>query len=311
MTMPGDHNPLHDDGFCRSPGSVEARRRRLENHLLRRDVEAVFDREADIVARARVEHAAAADPALADEIERTRRVIARLAEVPPAPDLSGRILRELHSQTPFLDRRGRRRVRAGRVAVAGLALALVGGVVASYRIWPGWSLVPDQAPIGAVVDSARADATTGVSNLVSALDSINGLFATNETLAAARSPFVYDESRSGRLSMGSLTLGDLNRRPVNFDHSMPRTSSPSGGFSASSFRVADSDAGEQVRGPRGLAWSINPEAFERSRPVAKRVQVPFDPVRAGEFGLLWGPEEDPEDVPWSLPPAPPAGPGAH
>jgi hypothetical protein len=274
--------------------------------MLRRDVEALLDRAADTHARERVERAAAQDPALADEIERTRRVIARLAEPLECPDFSGKVMRALDRETPFLDRRGRRRVRIGRIAVASTAFLLVAGVVASYRIWPGWSMSSEPAPIAAVVDSARADASTGVSNLVSAINSINDkVFSSTETFVASKPMPSVSIAAGQRLVSGPLTMGDTSKyaAPVVLDPSSAG-SQPSGSFTANTFRV-DSAGEARIRMASGMVWRVAGDVMARPRPLASGVPVPFHPERGMAFTSLWESEWEPEELMMPVPPPPP------
>lgn len=104
-----------------------------------------------------------------DSIHQIAEQLRQSADV-PAPDLTSSILAQVDAQRPFLDRRTRRMLWAGRAAL-GLSVALVAlGVALTHRWAPeAVEVVSRPAPLSNVVETVRTEATERLGDLRNAV----------------------------------------------------------------------------------------------------------------------------------------------
>lgn len=101
------------------------------------------------------------------EVARMQRAISLLREPIESPDVSARVLSEVHRRRRFIPESLRRFVTAGRLAAAGVALAGVLGLFVVERVSPGsLRLYPRSRPVSDVVARTTQEAARGVSSLV-------------------------------------------------------------------------------------------------------------------------------------------------
>jgi hypothetical protein len=145
---------------------TSARDRRHAEPLSDEVVNAFFDRELTDGASEVFFSKLRSDLPRCAEVARMQRAISLLREPIEAPDVSARVLAEVHRRRRFIPESLRRFVTAGRLAAAGVALAGVLGLFVVERVSPGaLRLSPRPRPVSEVVQHAAQDAVQGVSGL--------------------------------------------------------------------------------------------------------------------------------------------------
>ncbi len=183
-------------------------------------VDRLFDRELSEAERRAVIAAAARDPEAARELASTSDAIRRLREMPPAPDVSERVLDRVHTRRGFVGRRRRRRARQQRLAMAAVLVMALGSVAVLHRLAPETARNPSQPrpaePVAelerAVRDAPRAMAQT-LKDATRAASS--AAFAPRETSIAGS---IDDSSVRDRYTMTAATPAPSSRvRDVSSD----------------------------------------------------------------------------------------------
>ncbi len=154
--------------------SREARSHRVMDEW----VDAYFDRSLTEGSRELLMSSIQQDPGRCEQVARMQRMISMLRQPlgesgqPAMRDQTGDILARLEKGRGFVTARGRRRVRQGRLAVAGgvLTACLALGLV--WRAWPGLSLVPKPTPMSAVVSESSQAATQTLTRINDAVRSL-------------------------------------------------------------------------------------------------------------------------------------------
>jgi hypothetical protein len=308
----------------RAEAQAAARRRKLDRLLLERDIDAVLDRDADEHTEQRVNAALQLDAALRHDFNATRDVIARLANPPRTPDLSSRILRSMERTHPFVEARGRRRVRTLRWASAAAAacVLLVGAL--TMRVWSNsiTNAAADLAMMKHAESKSRSAASVGSRFFA------GGSFADAASQNAAYSSYVPAgtlisltpraitgpriasrdaalSSNAGRLlvASGPLSLGDTSRHETplwraNGETQLARDQAGSGALMAAGdgSNATSAPLGSRValRDRDGTIWTVSPSLLNRTPANASRTQamgmlpgpgiVPAAPAR---FSPLW------------------------
>lgn len=149
-------------------------------------VDEYFDGALDGRARDSLERARRRNAQVRGELNGIAYAVSCLSSEPSARDFTGDILQRVERERPFVPEPTRRRVVAGRLVAAALALALVGGVVLIHRAFPGaLTLRGKPEPLSAVVAAGASDARAGLVNLRSAFTPVRRPFALSVPAPAA------------------------------------------------------------------------------------------------------------------------------
>jgi len=126
------------------------------------------------------------DPRSLDELIEARRMLEMLREPVVAPDLTDRVLAGVERRRGFLSTRLRRRVRAGRAAVAASVLLGLFGLAVAHRLDPGlFRLHSTSTPVADLGAAVRADSLESRQRLV---DAVRGLASVGGTDAGDPMP---------------------------------------------------------------------------------------------------------------------------
>lgn len=252
-------------------------------------VNAVLDAESrgDPKLAKQLRAAGAAMPGFARALQAAREAASAMAVLPQAPDFGPSVLLELEHRGVLRTRARKRRISAGRVALATGALVAFAFAMVMQRVAP--PALPQGAPVSELVTTAEADFATSVESLGDAM------LAMRETLFEPVGTLVTS-STAARPSLG-LELGNtdayevrsaggLARAPTRLalisvpgvpDRSLPPITPAPG------HRIADAGASLLVPAPMVLAT---------------RATVPATlPKAPGEVWLLW------DGSGWSTPPS--------
>lgn len=162
-------------------------------------VDEYFDGALDGRSLDSLERARRRDSQVRGELNGIAFAVSCLSSEPSARDLTGDILQRVERERPFVPEPTRRRVVAGRLVAAALALALVGGVVLFHRAFPGaLTLRNKPEPLSAVVAAGASDARAGLDNLRSALTPVRAPFALSAPAPTADPAHRRPESLSLR-----------------------------------------------------------------------------------------------------------------
>lgn len=244
---------------------------RLVNRVLDAEADGALHHARDLAAKAN-----AADPSFDAALRRTREAVGELTLLPSSPDVSARVLARVDLARPFTPRRVRRRVTAGRLAMATGALATFAAAMFIERAAAPVAQPPAAAPVSGLVTQAQADFACSIRSLADAADELReGVFAPVGTLIAAR----HAGAKGEALTLGNAdiydTPGSLGSHrptlrlamvsvPINPAEPIPADRVPSR-------RVAGSEAAHQpvsVLIPAPITASVGPSPAVRAWDVA-------------------------------------------
>jgi len=152
---------------------TNSRNRHPEGSLTDEMVDAFFDRELTDGASEVFFSRLRSDLPRCAEVARMQRAISLLREPVDSPDVSARVLAEVHRRRRFIPDSLRRFVTAGRLAAAGVALAGVLGLFVVERVAPGsLRLSPRSRPVSDVVARTAQDAMQGVPSLAGGMKTV-------------------------------------------------------------------------------------------------------------------------------------------
>lgn len=168
-------------------------------------VDQFFDRELDEGSRERLFTMLRDDLPRCAEVAKTQRLISMLREPVEAPDLTDRILGRMERRRAFLPGRLRAFVKAGRLAAAACVLIGILAVAMVGRYRPeALRLVSVPQPLSGVIESSRADATTGAKHLADAIVVLNGQGTERPNANPARRGVVVTGLTPGKTSVFTL-----------------------------------------------------------------------------------------------------------
>lgn len=168
---PGDTNGKHAKG---ADDSRESKSPRIMDEW----IDAYFDRSLTEGSSELLMASLREDAGRCETVARTQRMIAMLKQplaesgLPEMRDQTADIMARIAKGRGFVNARGRRRVRQGRLAVAGGVLTACLALGLIWRAWPGLSLVPRSMPMSAVVNQSSQAATQTLSRINDAVRSM-------------------------------------------------------------------------------------------------------------------------------------------
>ena len=196
---------------------IPDRQIQVERSRLERLLHARLDGEISRAEAEELSELAARHPLFASEVRRTRLNLDHLVLLPPSPDFVPRVLELCAPNVVFVDRTPRRNVRRKRLALAGSCVAVVLGLVATHRLWPGWNGVPQRSePLANVLSAAEQDVTGAAS-----VARVTGRQLVQAFGAGLREPLdlhgMPAATRVARVADRPLRLGDTSRfdRPLS------------------------------------------------------------------------------------------------
>ncbi len=179
------------------------------------DIEAAINECLDLEAAGRPDElrvlmlkARAIDPEFDAKLLKTRAAVGQLRGMPEAPNVAPQVLTEVNYLRPFLSPRRRRQVSATRVAVAAAAVLTLTFMGVMHRMYPqATSSRSEPTPVTGVVEASRADATTSVRSLVSAVDELRHGVSKPVTASSGR----HGRSRIWPGNESALAISDTSR----------------------------------------------------------------------------------------------------
>lgn len=182
MTGGNRHSKRPSDTNAKRPKGADESRESKSPRVMDEWIDAYFDRALTEGSSELLMASIRQDPGRCETVARTQRMIAMLKQplgqplaesgLPAMRDQTGDILARLEKGRGFVNARGRRRVRQGRLAVAGGVLTACLALGLIWRAWPGLSLVPRSMPMSAVVNQSSQAATQTLTRINDAVRSM-------------------------------------------------------------------------------------------------------------------------------------------
>ena len=171
--------------------------------ISRDELDRLFDRELDSCERRDLVGRLARDPEALDEVNDVRGIVNTMRLRPgETPDLTHAVLDRLDDERGFLSPRSRRRVKAGRLAVAATVLLGLLGVSIAHRVAPERFRLHEQpTPVADLGNAVRDDSIEGRRTLAAAVQEFAS--STKETAAARFAEGRFAADHAGTAAFGS------------------------------------------------------------------------------------------------------------